>query len=99
MKASRRLGGHTSESRARGDTTSQGGTFNICPFTIFKPMGSAFRIFKQSSIDLYAPLGHSRTYTIVELIMVVQPSALDISLTALTVEKWAELQKSQLTFF
>jgi len=38
-------------------------------------------------------------YTNVELIMVVQPPAFDISLTAPTVQKWAELQKLPLTFF
>ena len=50
MKSLRQRGGHTFESRARGDTTSQGGTFHDCPYTIFKLMTSTLRISDQTSI-------------------------------------------------
>ena len=46
MKASRRLGERTSESRARCVITSAGGTFKNYPYTILKPTVSAIRISK-----------------------------------------------------
>ena len=92
-KASRRLGERTSESRARGVITSVGGTFNIFPHTILKPTVSTFRISKQSSIGLYRHLASDIAYMNVEPVVVVHVAASDALQTALSVEKWAELQK------
>ena len=55
-KTSWRFGGHTFESRARGDITPVDGTFNICPYTIFKPTVSAFRISKLELDRMDSPL-------------------------------------------
>ena len=55
-KASRRLGERTSESRARGHTTSHDGTFNICPYTNFKPTVSAFQNSKLELDRMDSPL-------------------------------------------